>query len=176
MKKGCQVKHWNLGHNKETFFTGNNLVENRTVWEGRRSRTEVWLYLFAGSRGFPALARASRPRWPCVCPGPRQRHPAVLGSLLGISSQCWCAFNDKKNNSVVFNLRPRAAVRSLKKKETSSSCKKNAGAFPECDPKIPGMAFSLGEGTALRLGRMLREAREKSAGVHLPLWLKDGRC
>lgn len=70
---------------------------------------------------------------------------------------------------MVFNLRPRAAVRSLKKKETSSSCKKNAGAFPECDPKIPGMAFSLGEGTALRLGRMLREAREKSAGVHLPL-------
>lgn len=45
-------------------------------------------YLFAGSRGFPALARASIPVWPCVCPGPGQRHPGVLGSPLGISSQC----------------------------------------------------------------------------------------
>lgn len=45
-------------------------------------------YLFAGGHGFPALARASIPAWPCVCPGPKQRHPEVLGSLLGTSSQC----------------------------------------------------------------------------------------
>lgn len=45
-------------------------------------------YLSAGGRGFPALATVSRPVWPCVCPGPGQRHPGVLGSLLGISSQC----------------------------------------------------------------------------------------
>lgn len=36
----------------------------------------------------------------------------------------------KKNNSVVFNLRPKVNVRDLKMKETSSFCKKNAGAFP----------------------------------------------
>lgn len=88
-------------------------------------------YLFAGGHGFLVLARASKPVWPCVCPGPRQRHPEVLGSLLGTSSQCWCVFNDKnENNSVVFNLRSRATVRNLKKKETSSFCKKNAGPFP----------------------------------------------
>lgn len=45
-------------------------------------------YLFAGGHGFPALARASILVWLCVCPEPRQRHPEVLGSLLGTSSQC----------------------------------------------------------------------------------------
>lgn len=36
----------------------------------------------------------------------------------------------KKNNNVVFNLKPKVTVRDLKMKENSSFCKKNAGAFP----------------------------------------------
>lgn len=45
-------------------------------------------YLVVGGPGFPAQATASTPAWPCVCPEPGRRHLAVLGSLLGISSQC----------------------------------------------------------------------------------------
>lgn len=72
-------------------WTNRTILESETPVRGS-SLSHPFLpmgqYLFAGGHGFPALARASIPVWPCVCPGPRRRHPEVLGSLLGTSSQC----------------------------------------------------------------------------------------